>query len=126
MRLSSSCIYAIKHTRTLADDFEAGAGRLLSGKRWVSGDRLLTQARAAGEVVPLVLAAADSDAQGLLYWAVIDDIDLGVDSTACSYSTMRRIDGRPLSALRVQSTRKPLPDSFRRSYAICETPSFLL
>ena len=120
-------IYTIRHRDALASDFGSGAqGVLQERKRWVTGERLLSEARRTGETLPLILADA-ADSTPLLYWAVVEDITYDEDAgvTTCRYANMRRVEGdRPLSALTLRNGRS-LSDDYIRPYAICKTPHFI-
>jgi hypothetical protein len=121
----------MRHSQTLERDLAAGGnGELEEHRAWVTGTQVFTEANAAGRRTPILFSAAETWS-GLLFSAIVDDIDVirnddGSAVTRCRYSGLRRIDPpRPLSTLRLRSTRKPLSDSYIRPYAICQTPSFL-
>jgi hypothetical protein len=129
--LSEFCVYTILHSTELERVLAAGgSGKLVEHKAWTEGDRLFGQARATGQLMPIVFSAADEDA-GLIFWGAIEDIDVernedGSARTTCRYRDLRRIEpSRPKSALTLRSRRRPLSDSFIRPYALCRTPHFL-
>ena len=77
--------------------------------------------------MPVIFSAAEQEAR-LIYWATIDDITIDEDdrTTTCTYTNLKPITpSRPLSSLRMRSTRQPLSEDFIRPYAICYTPAFL-
>jgi hypothetical protein len=90
-------------------------------KRWVTGYKLLLQARDRGEELPLIFAQYAP----LTFWAVARDITIGESTTDYRFAHLTPLAGRRRSDLVVASSGAPLPDEFIRSYAIVRTPDFL-
>ncbi len=132
MELATECIYALKHSQKLdAAHQSGGRGELAEGKSWSRGRTKLAEARKKGVRLPVVFAAAEN-IDGLIYWALIDDIVIDSSrSTTVRYSELRPIAGKPpLSTLRLPDTKKRrgkrLSDLHKRSYVFCVTPVELL
>ena len=127
--LSCFCIYSMLHSAKLHTQAKmSGAHVLIENKAWTTGRLLWDRAHRSGELMPLVLSAAEGDTGDIIYWAVIDDITLGEESrtTTCTYSNLRTITPpKPKSSLRLRSKGRPLSEDFIRPYAICHTPDFL-
>ena len=124
--LSRYCIYAIRHTDRLADVYEneGGSCSFRENSRWVTGERLFSDAQKNGEQMPVVFAAAEKWS-GLLYYAMLNavEIDSDVSETRYSFTGLTPFDKeRPKSSLIKKSDRKPLSDNHIRSYVICLTP----
>lgn len=90
-------------------------------KRWVSGHKLLSEARDRGEELPLVFAQYAS----LTFWAIAREITLHKFTTEYRFADLRPLHGYWRSDLMVESTGSPLPNEFIRSYALVRTPGFL-
>lgn len=131
-QLAATCIYTMRHSDDLARCARSGgAGEFQERRAWVTGSALFTASVAAGETMPILFSAADNDS-GLIYWAHLDRVEVeandddGNGSTTYTFSDLAAIaPARPLSALRLRRTGKPLSDNYIRPYAICQTPSFL-
>jgi hypothetical protein len=128
-RLSSYCIYTIRHSNALLMQAEQGGAHTLTERTtWTTGSQLWAEAKRSGERMPLVLSGADVET-GLIYWACIDEItvDTEMASTTCCYSDLRPIvPVRPRSALRLRASGRQLSEDFIRPYALCRTPEFLI
>jgi hypothetical protein len=125
-RLSEFCIYTIRRSSDLNERFqEGGVGTFTEKKEWKSGKLLFEEARATGKKLAIIFAAGES-ISGLIFWGIITDLKVEAGQTTYSFCRLARIPGKPpLSRLKVPSTGSPLPDSFIRPYAICQTPDFL-
>jgi uncharacterized protein YeaO (DUF488 family) len=125
-------IYTIRHSRDLAVDYNHGKqGKFTENKRWTSAVDFLSQARKAGQKLPILFAAGES-IDGAIYFAFIDEIvvspldENGNGSTAIRFSELKKLHRKlPLSALRLKSSGKPLSEDFIRPYALCHTPDIL-
>jgi len=129
-RLSSSCIYTLRHSASLREESEAGGSHKLTepNKPWRTGSQLWAEAQKAGDQMAIVFAGADGTEPGLIYWAIIEDITINEESqsTTCRYTSLHPVQPpQPLSALRLLKSGKQLPDSDIRPYRICQTPGFL-
>jgi hypothetical protein len=129
IRLSSYCIYTIRHSDALRRQAEEGGSHTLTaGKAWTTGSLLWTEAKRSAERLPLVLPGADVET-GLIYWACVDEItvDAELASTTCCYSDLRPIvPAKPRSALRLRASGGQLSEDYIRPYALCRTPDFLV
>jgi hypothetical protein len=130
--LSPFCVYTIRHSDVLGDDCHAGgSGSFIERKRWVGAIPLLSAAQKAGQLLPVVFAAAEST-DAITGVAFIDALDVsspderGNGTTTVHFSRLRPLrEKHPLSWLRLKSTGKPLSDQFIRNYALCHTPAYL-
>ena len=125
-RVSEICVYMIKKTDDLDREFGSGGdGAVVSGNPWTQGKSLYESAARKGEGFPIVFASAD-DESGLLYWAIVDGMDIDLHGrTTCRYAELRRVDGEPpINTLQLRSGRH-LSANFRHGYALCRTPSFI-
>jgi hypothetical protein len=129
--LSPYCIYTIRQSDVVADLLKKGGrGSLKENKKWATAQALLEQAKKEGTRLPVVFAAGEC-IRGLIYWAVITNVEVKPHgpyhaTTTFSFSGLRRIASRPpLSSLTLRSTGKQLSDHFIRPYAICHTPQLL-
>jgi len=94
---------------------------IVEGKRWAGGHKLFAEARATGQVLPLIFAQYAP----LTFCAEAASIELDNASTTYAFRNLQEIIGRRRSNLTVESTGAPLSDDFIRSYALVRTPSFL-
>lgn len=75
--------------------------------------------------MPLIFSSAEA-ATGLIYWALVVEIDVDDGTTTCRYSELRPIEPPgPLPALRLRSSGLSMSDNYIRPYAICHTPTFI-
>ena len=125
--LAPVSVYTMLHSEKLATQYESGGPhRLSEGRRWVTAERLWADARRDELQTPVIFSAADVDS-GLIYWGLVELIDLDRDGTTCTYRSLRSIaPAKPLSTLRLRSTGRPMSVANIRPYAICHTPSFVL
>jgi hypothetical protein len=120
-------VYTMLHSERLAEQYARGGRHYLrEGKRWVTGQRLWAEARRQGLQTPVIFSAAEAD-KGLIYWGLIEEIDLDDAGTTCAYSQLGPIvPAKRISILRLRSTGRPMSDANIRPYAICHTPGFVL
>lgn len=126
--LYPKCIYTIRNSLTLKSECEAGGtGQFIEHKSWVTGERLLEEARHHNQILPVLFAPAEGNiAGGINYWAFIDAITRASSATTVAFSNLRELPRRqPLRLLIKLSDHKPLSESFIRPYVPCETPTFL-
>jgi hypothetical protein len=107
----------------LDQQFAQGVQSCPQNRPMKSARDLWLKAQADHLLFPVVFL--DASQGGIVYWGVIDKIEITGDSTNLSYMLMKPLSRLPHSELIVQSTRKPLHKDFIRSYAICDTPSFV-
>jgi len=127
--LSSACVYTIRHSRELdAAHSSGGSGELQERSPWTTGYKLLQEARANQQRVPLLFAPAEADIMaGVIYWALIDDIALAPEGTTVRYSELKPLSPKlPLTSLIKLSTSEPLSENYIRPYVPCRTPSEIL
>jgi hypothetical protein len=124
--LSRYCIYTIRKSEVLrALSATRGRHTLREQKRWVQGERLLHEAKAAGQRMPVVFSDAKRTTH-IIAWALLDRIEVGEESTAYTFSNLTLLGRRPRkTALKKKSDGKRLTIGFIRPYAICHTPDFL-
>jgi len=125
--LADYSVYAIKSRpdidRAIAN---GGKGTFIENKRWIAVERLFRTAQR--EQTPmLVLLGYAEDTDGVRYWATLTDVTVDGDRTVYKFDNLTKIlPKRSLSFLTLKSTGKPLSNEFIRSYAICQTPSFIV
>ncbi len=91
------------------------------GKRWTTGVKLLAEAKEQGLQLPLIFAQYAP----LTFWANASSIEVLPSGTRYSFSELHPLSGHRRSDLTVDSSDKPLPNDFIRSYVIVRTPAFL-
>ena len=124
--LSDNCIYTIADAKGLAKAaIGGGAVSFAEKKAWVTGFSLWQAAAAAHLQMPVLFADA-TDCSRLLYWGLLEKIQIERDGTKYSVDRIRKLKGshRP-QELVLRSTRKTIAPGFIRPYAICVTPTFL-
>jgi hypothetical protein len=127
-KISSACVYTIRHSRELdAVHSSGGSGELHERSPWTTGRRILESVRKNGERVPLLFAPAEADIiDGIIYWALIDEIEMGPNGTWVAFSELQPLPQKqPLHSLIRLRTGTPLSDSYIRPYVPCQTPSFI-
>ncbi len=120
------CVYTLLHTEKL-EGILAGTREPTEreNQRWVTGQKLLHEATAQGQALPILFGPADKGT-GLVYWAILTAVDLDARGTTYRFTDLVPLPGnRPLSSLRLMNGGQPMPDSNIFPYALCETPSFL-
>jgi hypothetical protein len=124
--LASYSIYTMRHSSTLQEHAaKGGSDTLHERKTWRTGYRLWQQAVKDQLPMPLIFSGAEAST-GLIYWGLIDAIEVNDGTTTCRYSDLQPIDPpRPLSALRLRSTGRSMSEDYIRPYAICHTPDFI-
>lgn len=122
-----SCIYTIRHSHALAQDYASGGGGEFTERSpWTKGSHLFREATRAHQRLPMIFAPAEADIGGVIYWAFIDDIVLTGQSTTVRFSSLQLFAERHrLSSLKKLSNGEPLSDNYIRSYVPCRTPEFL-
>ena len=125
-----TAIYVNRATKSLKEvshGMEA-SDPLAEHRAWTTGERLLTQARAAGHELALIFGHYEK----LEYWAVAREIVIendreGKPVTRYRFAELQRIPGRRRERkdLTVVSKKTPLPNDYIRSYVLVQTPSFL-
>jgi hypothetical protein len=71
--LTQFCVYTIRQSEDLKAIARAeGTGGFKEGKAWVSGDRLLKEARRNGECLPILFAPAEGT-RYLFAWALLEN-----------------------------------------------------
>jgi hypothetical protein len=123
---ASYCIHTFRHSANLAAQANAGGTHeLIEHKRWVTGCRLWVEAKRADDQMPILFSAAEEHT-GIIYWAIIDRVEVDERKTTCRYFDLRGIaPARQRSEVQLRAGNRPLSDSLIRPYAICWTPNFL-
>jgi GTP pyrophosphokinase len=128
-QLAEFCIYTILHTHKLSEALENdGVGEGVEHSVWRTGETLFKQAQQDGLQMPVIFAAADPGAPGLLYHGILKSVNIDDEGqrTKYEFGRLTAIPERPpLSTLIKQSDNEPLSDTFIRPYCICFTPAFL-
>jgi 5-methylcytosine-specific restriction endonuclease McrA len=126
--LFASCIYTIRHQNFLDQDFASGGrGEFVEHGRWVKGSRLLQDAGQNQQRLPLLFAPADAEIiDGVIYWALIDDIKMTEHNTTVRFSSLQPLPKKHrLSTLRKLSNGQPISDNYIRPYVPCQTPTYV-
>ncbi|KAB2866387.1 MAG: hypothetical protein F9K46_02415 [Anaerolineae bacterium] len=130
---SEYCIYAIKDSRNLDEVYESGGfGGFTENSKWVTGQHLLEDTQSKNQKLLVIFSAAER-ATGLLYYAILTQININDGDpknplTTYHFTSLTPIkDAPPKSSLRLrdEAGQKFLSDSYIRSYALCFTPDFL-
>lgn len=127
-QLSDFSIYTICDSRKLERFHKSGGkGQFTEKRKWVEGLGLLEQAKRSGTQLPIIFAAAEiTTSGGLIYWALITDLNTSENSTTVSFTNLQPFESqRQLSSLKLKRTGKPLSDNFIRPLAYVQTPSFI-
>jgi hypothetical protein len=125
-------VYTILHSNQLAAIYDSSRqGKFVEGRKWISAKKLLENARRAGQVVPVIFAAAE-DIWELSHVGILEELQILQDkagkwSTTVSVSNLKKTDQpRPVKTqLVVSSTGRRLPRSHIRPYVLVQTPSFV-
>lgn len=121
--LLDSCIYTIATEDRLLQASSDPSKWLEERKRWVRGSELFEQA--AGRAMPIVFADATNTSR-LIYWAVLTDLKVIDRGTRFRFTGLTPIRGHSQQELRLLNGGKTIAPGYRRPYALCRTPSFLL
>ena len=124
--LSKHCIYTIAHKARLDEEArESGPVTLEESKAWVTGARLWREAQAEHLGMPVLLGDAAYVNQ-LLYWGLLQDLQVDDSRTVYKVDRLRPIQGQHFrQELVLRSSGKNIDPNFIRPYAICLTPPFL-
>lgn len=125
--LSLACIYTIRHSQALADDYATGGcGEFTERTRWITGLRIFQEACRNQQRVPVLFAPAEAII-GMTHWALIDDIALTPHGTCVRFSSLQPLaEMQPLSSIKKLSNGKQLSEKYIRPYVPCLTPPYLL
>ena len=131
-KISHYCVYTIRDTQALESVYrnEGGNGTFEESKTWAEGSRLFDDARRNRELMPILFAAAEKEG-GLLFYAVLDSVevkyaDLGMPTTVYSFTGLTPLkEERPKSSLIKKSDGKPLSNEYIRPYSVCLTLDFI-
>jgi hypothetical protein len=121
-----SCIYTIRHSQHLADDYAVGGNSEFTERtQWATGLRIFQEARQSQHRVPILFAPAEAIV-GVTHWALIDDIARTPQGTRVRFSSLQPFaEMHPLSSIKKLSDGKPLSDKYIRPYVPCLTPPYL-
>lgn len=120
------CVYTIV-SRDKLDRIALEKAPLVSSEArpWKAADKLLKNARASGQQLPLLLANA-KDCSQLLYWGILQALKINDKRTEYTVDHLRPLPGRHSpQELVLRSTGKYIAPGFIKPYAICVTPPFL-
>jgi hypothetical protein len=122
--LSASAIYVNASTQHLLDASRGDSPSIpiSEGKRWVTGILRFQEAKRDGKALPLIFAQYSE----LIFWAVATDIEVDDTGTNYRFAHLCPIHGRHRNDLTVEKSGRPLPNNFIRSYALVQTPKFLV
>ena len=123
--LTSHCIYTIKHSSDLLELSAGGGGRYSVGLCWVTGKKMVDEARISGERVPIIFAPAQAT-EYLFAWALLDDVALRRNTTTYSFSSFCFLPEETYKKKSlIRWNGKRLHANYIKHYAICKTPSFI-
>lgn len=120
------CVYTIV-SRDKLDPIALDQAPLVNSeaRTWKAAEAMLEEARAAGQLLPLLLADA-KDCSRLLYWGILQSLKLIDKRTEYTIDYLRSLPGRHApQELVLRTTGKHIAPGFIRPYAICFTPPFL-
>jgi hypothetical protein len=132
IRFTEECVYTILHSRDLDKIYRSGGrGDFREGKRWAFAMKLLSAAKKAGKVVPVIFAPGE-EIWDLTYVAALEEVKITEDSegksaTTVSISRLTKFRN-PLynkTDLIVRSTGQNLDPNHIRPYVLVFTPGFL-
>jgi 5-methylcytosine-specific restriction protein A len=124
--LFSTAISTIRHYRDIDHAVLTGQIEFTENTPWVTGQKLLTEAKAADEYLPVLLADATSEQLGIMAWGVANLIKVSGNQTTIRLENVQAIAARPvIDSLLSQSTGEFLSPDDQRNYRIVETPAFL-
>ncbi|MBI1764335.1 MAG: HNH endonuclease [Acidobacteria bacterium] len=109
---------------------QGGKATFESGKKWTGASKLLEQAKATGQKLPILFSAADGY-NDLIYWAVLESISVQPDAKGKFPTTLKIVDltplpeDIPLNSLRKVGTDQHFSDDMLSGYCFCQTPAFL-
>jgi hypothetical protein len=121
-----AAIYTIAQGQQLAEDARSGGPVTYTEKKaWAKGFELWQKAKAEGSVIPILFGDA-TDCSRLEYWGMLTNMERNGKSTRYTIDRVRTLQGqhKPQDLI-LRSTGKHIAPNFIRSYAICNTPSFL-
>lgn len=131
MKLYRACVYTIVDGDALraADRGRQLSSRLSDRAAWKTAASLLEDAKASGEVLPLLLADAD-DVHRWLGWAELVSAtvrDRGSEGLHTDYvfRNLRPPFENPRSELEMLVSGKRIPAAHKKPYVLCKTPAFL-
>jgi 5-methylcytosine-specific restriction protein A len=126
--LFPSCVYTIRHSQALKESYALGGkGEFTERGPWTTGSKIFVEARKKNQRVAVVFAPAEGAIiDGVIYWALIDEIALSPQGTTVHFSSLQPFSKRHrLSSLKKLSNGEPLSDGYIRPYVPCRTPAFL-
>ncbi len=123
--ISRYCVYTLRDTVKLDEAYDkGGSGSFKENRKWVEGERLFIESQRNKEQMPVLFAAAEKEG-GLLYYAMLEAIEVDSDASKTEYDFTGLTPFReelPKSSLIKKSDNKPLSDNDIRPYRICLTP----
>lgn len=124
--LFSTAISTIRHYRDIDQAILAGQIEFTENTPWITGQKLLAEAKASNEYLPVLLADATSEQLGIMAWGVAQMIDVSGGQTKIRLEHVQAIAARPvIDSLISKSTGEFLSPDDQRNYRIVETPAFL-
>ncbi len=125
-RLYTFCISTIVEGKKLNEFASKGSGRVTERSPWKTGKMLFLDSCKIGTEMPVIFSNAAYNAEDLLYWAILEKIEIEGQSTTFQFNNMKKIRGNHLRGkLILRSKRRPIAPNYIRPYAICQTPEFL-
>ena len=124
---SEYCVYAIVERKKLDHDFKRQVScSYKEGKPWATAASLLENSRLKKCNMPVLFGNAD-DCSQLSHWGLLTDVRVNDGKSEYTVDRLRKIGGNPVPQdLVLRSTGRNIAPHFIKSYAICNTPSFLL
>jgi hypothetical protein len=127
--LSACCVYAIVERKKLDQDFKRQVScSYKEGKPWKTANSLLEKSRSNECSMPVLFGNAD-DCSQLSHWGLLTNVQVNDDDKISEYTVdrLRKIGGkRAPQDLVLRSSGKNIAPHYIKSYAICNTPAFLL
>jgi hypothetical protein len=124
-KLSKYCIYTMKNSKELDNIFNSDRrGKFYENRLWKAGELLFDESRNQNLLMPILFSAAEVNS-GLIYYGVLTSVILleKDNKTEYSFKDLTKIAmPKPLSALYLKTSKKPMSNNYIRPYAICLTP----
>jgi hypothetical protein len=126
---SAFWVLSTRESRTLADHLAAGGSHEYGlSVTMREAARIFVQAELAGETVPIVFSNAEAKVMKLVYWGILDGVNVSDHGrwTKLSYTLVEHFKPpRAISSLTLKSVNRAVSDDFQREYAVCLRPSFI-
>ncbi len=127
--ISDTMIYTLRAEACVREWFETPDPIVFRERTaWRTGRRMLDDAAAAGEVLPIVFGDAGDTRQDLLAIALVHDIEIEGSETSCTIGLLRPLTRghmpSEISLAKAPRRGQPISADDIRPYRLCLTPPF--